>query len=131
MIFDITWINATQCNLFLLKCRTALEECETLNTERAAALEKRSFSVIGCDPVWVSSPMCSESGIWGQRWPRSICAVVQSDQGLDCQLTESLDTTECMNGERGPRWYFAPVQDDLNLCILHMFEGTFCLMLPR
>ena len=28
------------------------------------------------------------------------CASVQSDQGLSCPLTESLDTTECMNGEQ-------------------------------
>ena len=27
----------------------------------------------------------------------------------------------------GPGWYFAFVQDDLNLCILHMFEDTFLL----
>ena len=36
-----------------------------------------------------------------------------------------MNTTECMNGEQGPRWYFAHVQDDLNLHILCMFEGTF------
>ena len=27
-------------------------------------------------------------------------AAAQSDQGLHCLLTESLDTTECMNGEQ-------------------------------
>ena len=43
------------------------------------------------------------------------CPSVQSDQGLHCPLIESLDTTECMNGEQRPRWYFAHVQDDLNL----------------
>ena len=26
-----------------------------------------------------------------------------------------------------PGWYFAHVQDDLNLCILHMSKGTFLL----
>ena len=26
-----------------------------------------------------------------------------------------------------PAWYFAHAQDDLNLPILHMFEGTFLL----
>ena len=39
------------------------------------------------------------SGICGQQRPRSACASMQSDQGLHCLLTESLDTTECMNGE--------------------------------
>ena len=51
----------------------------------------------------------------------------QSDQGLQCQITESLDTTECMNGEQRPGWYFTHVQDDLNLCILYMLEGTSSL----
>ena len=41
------------------------------------------------------------SSIWGQR-PRSDCADVQSDQGLYCPLTESLDTTECMNVKQTP-----------------------------
>ena len=42
----------------------------------------------------VSSSMC------GQQRPRSDCASAQSDQGLHCPLTESLDTTECMNREQ-------------------------------
>ena len=50
---------------------------------------------------------------------------VQSDQGIRCLLTESLDTTECMNGEEKPRWYFVHAQDDLNLCILLMFERFY------
>ena len=57
--------------------------------------------------------------------PRSDFASVQSDQGLHCLLAESLDTTECMNGEQRPELYEAHVQDDLNLCILGMLEGTF------
>ena len=43
----------------------------------------------------------------------------QSDQGLHCPLTESLDTTECMIGEQRPESYFVHVQDDLNL---HIFR---------
>ena len=34
--------------------------------------------------------------------PRSACASAQSDQGLHCPLTESLDTIECMTGEQRP-----------------------------
>ena len=45
---------------------------------------------------------------------------------LCCPLTESLDTTECINGEQRLRWYFAHAQDDLHLCSLRMLE-TFPL----
>ena len=41
-------------------------------------------------------------GICGQRRPRSACAPVQSDLGLHCPLTESLDTTGCINREQRP-----------------------------
>ena len=50
---------------------------------------------------------------------------LQSDQDLQFQLTESLDTTECMNGEQRAGCYFVHVQDNLNLHILHMFKSTF------
>ena len=49
----------------------------------------------------------------------------QFDRCLHCPLTESLDTTECLNGEQRPGRYFAHAQDDLNLRTLQMFEGTF------
>ena len=32
-------------------------------------------------------------------YPLLSVAMAQSDQGLHCLLTESLDTAECMNGE--------------------------------
>ena len=32
--------------------------------------------------------------------PRSACASSQSDQGLRSQITDSIDTIECSNGER-------------------------------
>ena len=47
-----------------------------------------------------------------------------------CPSTESLDTTECMNGEHRPGWHIAHAEDDLNLCMLCMFEGMFCLRRP-
>ena len=50
-----------------------------------------------------------------------------ADQGIHCLQTESLDTTICMNGEQRPQWYIARAQDDLNLHILRMYEGTFSL----
>ena len=46
-------------------------------------------------------------------------ASMQSDQGLFCPLTESLDITECINEKQRPG-YFA--QYDLNLHILCTFE---------
>ena len=51
----------------------------------------------------------------------------QSDQGLRCPLTESLNTTECMNRERRPGWDYAQAQDELNLRSLSIYEGTFSL----
>ena len=36
-----------------------------------------------------------------------------------------LDITEYTNGEQRSGWQFAHAHDDLNLCILRMFEGTF------
>ena len=59
----------------------------------------------------------------------SCAADAQSDQGLHCLLTESLDTTEYKNGEQRPGWYFAHAQDDLNLRILCMYEGIFYLFI--
>ena len=73
--------------------------------------------------IWTESCKNVSYGICGQRRPRS----AQSDQGLHCPLTESLNTTKCMNGKQRPGWYFAHAQDDLNLRILRMFEGTFSL----
>ena len=52
---------------------------------------------------------------------------MQSDQGLHCMLTESLDTTECMDGEQDLPGTCVYAQDDLNLSILCMLEGTFSL----
>ena len=41
-------------------------------------------------------------------------------------LTESLNTTACMNGGQKPdKTHFMHEQDDLNLGILRMFNGTF------
>ena len=48
-----------------------------------------------------------------------------ANQRLHCPLTELLGTTECMNGEQRPGWYFAHAQDDLNRRILCLFKGTF------
>ena len=64
-------------------------------------------------------------GICRQRRPRSACASAQSDQGLHCPLTESLDTTECMNGDQRPEWYLAHVQDDLNQRIFSHIQRHF------
>ena len=47
---------------------------------------------------------------------------VQSDQGICCLLTESLDTTECINGKHR---LGEIAHADLNLHILHRFRDTF------
>ena len=67
------------------------------------------------------------SGICEQGRPKSVCASVQSDQGFRCPLTESLVSTECMNGERSSECYIAHAQDDLNPCIMRMIKGTISL----
>ena len=61
--------------------------------------------------------------------PRSTCTYAQSNQSFHYLQTESLDTTECMNGEQRPGWYFAHAEDDLNL-ILCVLKGTFSLKRP-
>ena len=70
-------------------------------------------------------------GICGQQRPRSACTSAQSGQELYCPLTESLDSTECINGEQRPEWYFAYVQDYPSLCDFHMVEDIFRLTRPK
>ena len=53
--------------------------------------------------------------------------IAQSEKGLLCPLTESLETTECMNRELKPGRYFTHVQDDLFPHSLRMFDGAFSL----
>ena len=45
------------------------------------------------------------------RRPRSACASAQSDQGLHCPLTESLDIIERSSGEQMPGYDFAHAWD--------------------
>ena len=56
-----------------------------------------------------------------------MCASGQSDQDLRFPLTESLDTTECINGEQIPDWDFANVWDESQSLHLRMLEDTFLL----
>ena len=44
--------------------------------------------------IWAAPCENMFSGIYGQRRPRSLA---QSDQDIHCPLTESLNTTKCMN----------------------------------
>ena len=67
------------------------------------------------------------SGICGQRTPRWACASVQSDHGLRCPQTKSLDTIKCFTREQMPGWDFAHVQGDVNPQSMLMLEGTFSL----
>ena len=62
------------------------------------------------------------------RKPTSGCTSVQSDQGLHSTLTESLDTTECINGEQ---MHVSVLGMNLNLCILHMLKDTFSLVVAH
>ena len=74
------------------------------------------------------------SGICGQRRPGSACASAQSDQGLCCPLTESLDTVECINGEQMPGWDFVHARDEsvhFAHALRHIFawRGSISLLL--
>ena len=53
--------------------------------------------------MWAAPWENAYSGKCEQEGPRSACAFAQSDTGLHCQLTESLDTRECINGEQRHR----------------------------
>ena len=52
--------------------------------------------------IWAAPCEKVSSAICGQQRPRLVCAPTQSDQSRHCGLTETLDTTECMNGEQRP-----------------------------
>ena len=45
--------------------------------------------------------------------------------------SESPDTTECMNGEQRPGWYFAHAQDGLNANFVHAQRHLFALRNPN
>ena len=69
--------------------------------------------------------------ICGQQRHRSAWASAQSDQGLHCPRTSSLNTTKWMTEEQRPGWYFLHAQNELNLCILRMLQKKpFCLTRP-
>ena len=56
---------------------------------------------------------------------KSACAYMQSDQGFHCLLTDSFDTTDCINGEHMPRSDFCMCRMNLNLPIFCMLKDTF------
>ena len=49
-------------------------------------------------------------GICRQQMPRSACTSAQSDQGLHCPQTESLDTKECITPCPAEPGYTLPLQ---------------------
>ena len=63
-------------------------------------------------------------GTWGQQRPRSDCTNAQSGPSLSA---DRLDTIECFNGEQMLGCDLVHVHDDVNLHVLHMFEGSFML----
>ena len=72
---------------------------EEINEREMASSHCKAEAVLD---NWAVLCQNMSSGICGHRRPRSACASAQSDQGLHCPLTESFDTTECMNGEQRP-----------------------------
>ena len=72
-----------------------------LPTDREGGHHNKVFEILG---HLLCAVPCKNmfSGICRQQRPRSACASVQSDQGFQCRLTESLDTIEFINGEQMP-----------------------------
>ena len=60
------------------------------------------FFFFGTGSLWAALRENMSKGVCGQQRPRSACASAQSDQGLYCPQTESLDTIERFNGEQMP-----------------------------
>ena len=77
--------------------------------------------------MWAAPSENVSSGSCGQQRSRSAYTSSQSDQSPYCPLTQSLNTTECMNGEERPGCYFGYAHDDLNLYIFQMFKDTLSL----
>ena len=72
--------------------------------------------------IWAAPCENALSGIcrqWNPGQPAHMCS--QSDKGLNCLLTESLDIVEYFNGQQRQEWYLAHMQDDGNPQILCMF----------
>ena len=68
--------------------------------------------------------------IYWTRYAKTCLRAYAANEGRDHPaLTQSLGTTECMNGRQRPGLYFARAQDDLRM--LRLFEGTFRLSWPN
>ena len=80
--------------------------------------------------IWATPCENVSSGVSGQRRPRSTCTSVQSDQGLQCLLIESLDTTECMKVEKRLEWYFAHAQMIWTCPLCACSKAFICLIQP-
>ena len=55
-------------------------------------IDKAVQMLICCTHMWAAPCINMTSDIGRQRRPKSACASIQSDQGLHCPLTESLNT---------------------------------------
>ena len=73
--------------------------------------------------IWAASTKNVSSSIHRQGKPRS----AQSDDGLRCPLTESLDTLERINGVQCPDKNLRIRGMNLTPCIFRMLKDTFSL----
>ena len=101
----LSWYHEKENNCWLSTLRQITGNRDTCNKQIDMWLKSNIFNVYPypCIPrLSILSEWLFVSSICGQRRPRSACASAQTDQGLRCPLTESLDTTECINGEQIP-----------------------------
>ena len=74
-------------------------------------------------------PRHAKMCLWAYRTAKSLirlrkCAVWS---GPSLSTNRTIWFIECFNGVQMPGWYLAHARDNLNLHILHIFEGTFLL----
>ena len=124
------WLDTTECTNGEQRLPRSLIRAFIVRLQNDWILQSVWMESKGPRAVW-SGPSLSAYRMIGYYWVYEwrAKAPAQSDQGLHCSLTEWLATRECTNGEQRPGWYFVHGQDDLNLRILRIIEGTFSLHL--
>ena len=83
--------------------RTQTRMCSSgpvMSTAQGVVYSSNYQRIIPAFIIWAAPCENESSDICGQRRTGSACTSVQSDQGHHCPLTESLDITECMDGEQ-------------------------------
>ena len=119
------------------KYENAKKELATVSNLRFINMKSFMLSWVEHERSFITSGQFEYLGctmrkrVFGHNWtvgmPRPVCASTQSDQGIQCPLTEEFDALECINGEQMSEWNFGHMRNDVNPHILGMLKGTFLL----